>query len=52
MVAALMAVEDRIKQSYPHAVRTGWRAACDSLTVYFTAYTARPPAVAHVVRAA
>ena len=37
MVAAILATEDAIKDTYPLAHRTGWRAACDGLTVYFSA---------------
>ena len=39
MVAAICVVEDRIKQSYPLARRTGWRATCDGLTLFFSAWT-------------
>lgn len=34
MVAAIIATMDRIRAEYPHAVRTGWRACSDSLTIY------------------
>jgi hypothetical protein len=40
MVAAIMATEDAIKQTYPRAVRTGWSAKSDGLTIYFYAWTA------------
>lgn len=39
MVAAIIATEDAIKQTYPLASRTGWRAASDGLTIYFHAWT-------------
>ena len=38
MVAALVAVEAAIRAQYQHAVRTGWRAASDSLRVFFYAF--------------
>ena len=38
MVAALIAVEAAIREQYRFAVRTGWRAASDSLRVYFYAF--------------
>ena len=46
MLNAIAATEDRIRARYPHFRRTGWRAACDGLTVYFTAWT--PTQIAQV----
>jgi len=31
MVAAILATEDEIRKSHPHASRTGWRASSDGL---------------------
>lgn len=42
LVAAICVVEDRIKQQYPHARRTGWNATGDGLRVYFRAWTPAP----------
>ncbi len=39
MVRAIAAVEDRIRVEYPRFRRTGWRASCDGLTVFFSAWT-------------
>jgi hypothetical protein len=39
MVAAIIATEDAIKQTYPHAHRSGWSATSDSLRIYFHAWT-------------
>jgi hypothetical protein len=39
MVTAIVAVETRIRVAYPYFRRTGWRAAADGLTVYFSAWT-------------
>lgn len=39
MVKAIASVEDRIRLEYPHFRRTGWRAASDGLTIYFSAWT-------------
>ena len=39
MVAAILAVEDAIRQNYPHAFRSGWSAKSDGLRVYFHAWT-------------
>jgi hypothetical protein len=38
IVAALVAVEDAIREQHRHAVRTGWRACSDSLRIYFYAW--------------
>lgn len=45
LVAAIMAVEREIKKTYPRAHRSGWRAACDGIYLYFYAWT-RPPVAA------
>ena len=39
MVAAIVAVEDAIKQTYPNARRSGWAAKSDGLRIYFHAWT-------------
>ena len=39
MVRAICAVEDSVRVEYPHFRRTGWRAASDGLTIYFSAWT-------------
>lgn len=37
--SAIATVVDAIRRDYPHAQKTGWRAACDGLTLYFSAWT-------------
>jgi hypothetical protein len=39
MVAAVVAVLDAIKQTYPFAARSGWSATSDGLRIYFYAWT-------------
>lgn len=39
MVAAIIVTMDAIKATHRHAIRTGWRAASDGLTIYFHAWT-------------
>ena len=39
MVAAIVAVEDAIKRTYPNACRSGWAAKSDGLRIYFHAWT-------------
>jgi hypothetical protein len=38
MVSAIVAVEQQIRQTYPHMQRTGWRGASDGLRIYFMAW--------------
>jgi len=38
MVAAMVAVEQQIRETYPHMCSTGWRAASDGLRIYFMAW--------------
>lgn len=45
MVAAIVAVEDEIRKTYPHMHRSGWRAASDGLRIYFYAWTWPPASV-------
>lgn len=40
MVAAIVATEDAIRQTYPNAHRSGWSAKSDGLRIYFHAWTA------------
>ena len=39
MVAAIVAVEVAIRQTYPNAHRSGWSAKSDGLRIYFHAWT-------------
>lgn len=39
LVSAIDTVEETIRRTYPTAQRTGWRGACDGLTLYFHAWT-------------
>ena len=39
MVAAIVAVEDAIRATYPNASRSGWSAKSDGLRIYFHAWT-------------
>jgi hypothetical protein len=39
MVAAIIATESAIRQTYPLARRTGWTAASDGLRIHFYAFT-------------
>lgn len=39
MVAAIVAVEDAIRATYPNARRSGWAAKSDGLRIYFHAWT-------------
>ncbi len=42
VVAAIVAVDDTLKVTYPLARRTGWRAASDGIYVHFYAWTCPP----------
>lgn len=52
LVTAIGVVEDKIRRTYRHAQKTGWRAACDGLTLYFEAWTPNSGAVAPQCEAA
>ena len=39
MVAAIVAIENAIRQTYPNAARSGWSAKSDGLRIYFSAWT-------------
>jgi hypothetical protein len=52
MVAAIAATMDRIAEQHQYAVRTGWRACSDGLTIYFAASRPHSAASAQNVEAA
>jgi hypothetical protein len=52
LVAAVGSTMDEITKQYPHAVRTGWRAECDGLRIYFYAWSADGAFAAQTARVA